>query len=162
MILKNLMSWNTIALLVMAGCISAPASDQPNVTTDQSFDGPAELPREYVNSSLKDTPAGGKTWMVHSGESLEPILGKAACGDVIQLQAGASFSGNVVVPAKNCDDSHWIILRTSAPDASLPAEGTRLTPCYAGTASLPGRPAFNCKSSINVLARVEFNGGGAS
>src|SRR5438552_4929668 len=131
-------------------------------STAARFDGPAELPREYVKSSLKDTPAGGKTWMVRSGQSLEQALSGASCGDVIQLQAGATFSGKVVVPAKNCDDAHWIIIRTSAPDSSLPPEGTRITPCYAGALALPGRPSFKCAPTANVLAKIEYNGKGGS
>ncbi len=100
--------------------------------------------------------------MVHGGESVERALSQASCGDVVQLQAGATFSGNVVVPAKNCDDAHWITIRTSAPDSSLPPEGTRITPCYAGIESLPGRPPLNCASVANVLAKIEFNGKGGS
>jgi hypothetical protein len=126
------------------------------------FDGPAELPREYVKSSLKDTPAAGKTWMVRSGQSIEQVLAGASCGDIIQLEAGGTFSGNFVIPAKSCDDSHWIVIRTSAPDSSLPPEGTRLNPCYGGVSSLPGRPQFNCASNANVLAKIEFNGNGGS
>ena len=135
---------------------------QSSASGVKNFDGPAELPREYVQSSLKDTPAPGKTWMVHAGDTLQQVLGKASCGDIIKLEAGATFSGNVVVPAKSCDDSHWIILRTSAPDSSLPGEGTRLTPCYAGVSSLAGRPRLNCSSATNVLAKIEFNGSGGS
>jgi hypothetical protein len=127
-----------------------------------NFDGPAELPREHVKSSLIDTPANGKTWTVRSGESIEKTLSDASCGDIIQLQAGATFSGKVVFPSKNCDDSHWIIVRTSATDAALPAEGTRLTPCYAGVSALPGRPNFVCPTATNVLARLEFTGKGGS
>ena len=96
--------------------------------------------------------------MVSSGQSLEQVLASASCGDIIQLQAGATFSGNFVVPDKNCDDAHWIIIRTSASDSSLPPEGTRLTPCYAGVSSLAGRPPLNCASTVNVLAKIEFNG----
>jgi hypothetical protein len=61
------------------------------------------------------------------------------------LQAGATFTGVFTLLAKNCDDSHWIIIRTSAPDSALPPEGTRITPCYSGVASLAGRPALNCR-----------------
>jgi hypothetical protein len=96
--------------------------------------------------------------MVRSGQSLEQVFASASCGDTIQLQAGATFSGNFVIPAKNCDDSHWIIIRTSVPDSSLTPEGTRLTPCYAGVSSLAGRPRLNCASTANVLAKIEFNG----
>jgi len=88
-------------------------------------------------------------------------VARASCGDTIELQAGATF-GKLLLPAKQCDDSHWIIIRTSAPDSKLPMEGTRLTPCYAGVASLPGRPSFECPSKENVLAKVEFNARGGS
>src|SRR3984885_8563299 len=153
----------TISLPAPARPISMPTANQASAPSGNgNFDGPAELPREHVKSSLKDTPANGKTWTVSSGQSLERALATAACGDIIQLQAGATFTGNIVLPNKSCNDAHWIIIRTSAPDSSLPPEGTRLTPCYAGVSSLPGRPAWQCASSNNVLAKIEFNGQGGS
>ena len=131
-----LMLLSLIQVSPVRSATSAPSSEQSN---GKNLDGPAELPREYAKSSLKDTPAGGKTWTVSSGQNLQTVLAGASCGDIIQLQAGATFSGNFVVSAKSCDDSHWIIVRTSAPDSSLPPEGTRLTPCYAGVSlSLAG------------------------
>ena len=125
-------------------------------TTSNSgnFDGPAELPRTTVQSSLADTPAPGATINVSAGANLQTALNEANCGDTIQLQAGATFNGLFTLPAKNCDDSNWIIIRSSAPDASLPAEGTRITPCYAGVASLPGRPALNCSSTQKAMVTV--------
>jgi hypothetical protein len=148
--------------LILASRLPGAILGQVSTSDGKSFDGPAELPREYVKSSLQDTPASGKTWMIRSGESFERVLASASCGDVIQLQAGATFSGNFVVPNKSCDNSHWIIIRTSAPDSSLPPEGTRLTPCYAGLSSLASRPRLNCVSTANVLAKIEFNSKGSS
>ena len=125
---------------------------------DVQFDGPAELPRVYVKSSLADTPAPGKVLAVKAGGDLQDALNRAACGDIISLEAGATFAGYFLIPNKPCDDAHWIIVRTSAPDRALPAEGTRLTPCYAGVTSLPGRPDFHCSSTENVLAKIVFPG----
>jgi hypothetical protein len=124
-------------------------------------DGPAELPRAYVQSSLRDTPAPGKIIPVRAGGDPSEALAHASCGDIIQLQAGATFD-LLPLPNKNCDDRHWIIVRTSAPDSKLPPEGTRLTPCYAGVSSLPGRPAFPCASTENVLAKIEYRKKGGS
>jgi Putative Ig domain len=124
------------------------------VVNSGNFDGPAELPRVYVLSSLANTPAPGNNSIVSAGANLQTVINNANCGDTIQLQAGATFTGNFTLPAKNCDDSNWIIIRTSAPDASLPAEGTRISPCYAGVASLPARPAFNCASIQKVMATL--------
>ncbi|MGC2328251.1 MAG: putative Ig domain-containing protein, partial [Candidatus Sulfotelmatobacter sp.] len=129
--------------------------------TNSNFDGPAELPRAYLSTTLADTPAPGSTTMVKAGGDLQGALDNASCGDTIELQAGATFTaGQYTLPAKVCDDQHWIIVRTSAPDSSLPPEGTRMTPCYAGVTSLPGRPALNCSSTQNVLAKIVYWGAG--
>ncbi len=121
-----------------------------------AFDGPAELPRAKVKSSLLDTPAPGKSKTVKASDDLQKALNDAACGDTLQLEAGAVFTGHFLVPEKHCDDAHWIVVRTSAPNSALPPEGARLTPCYAGIASLPGRPAYACATPKNVLVRIEF------
>jgi hypothetical protein len=152
--------WVVYVLLILPCAFRVESWAQSSPSNNS--DGPAELPREHVKSSLKDTPAGGKTWTVSSGQSLEQALANASCGDIIQLQAGATFTGNFVLPNKSCNNAHWIIIRTRAPDSSLPPEGTRLTPCYAGVSSLPGRPAWQCASTNNVLAKIEFNGQGGS
>src|SRR5947207_1771629 len=72
------------------------------------FDGPAELPRVTVPSSLANTPAAGSIVSVRAGGDLQTALNNAFCGDTIELQAGATFTGNFRFPAKNCDSSHWI------------------------------------------------------
>jgi hypothetical protein len=132
--------------------LSVSASGPP----PSGFDGPAELPRVYLNTTLADTPAPGATISVNAGGDLQAALNSANCGDTVQLQAGASFSGRFTLPAKTCDDQHWILIRSSASDSALPPEGTRVTPCYAGLAELPGRPALNCASTQNVLAQVSY------
>jgi hypothetical protein len=119
-----------------------------------SFDGPAELPRIEVHSALADTPAPGTVIPVNAGGDLQAALNGAHCGDTITLQAGATYTKVVTLPAKPCDDQHWIILRTNAPDGVLPPEGQRLTPCYAGVVSLPNRPAYSCPNPRNALAKI--------
>jgi hypothetical protein len=121
-----------------------------------NFDGPAELPRVTVPSAISDTPAPGAVIAVNAGGNLQTALDNAHCGDVIELQAGATFAGRFKLPAKNCDSGHWIIVRTSAPDSALPAEGQRATPCYAGVASLPGRPQYSCANPSKVMAKVQM------
>jgi hypothetical protein len=144
----------TALTFVSATAWSAAGAD-PN-----KFDGPAELPRVYVKSALADTPAPGKSILVKDSAELKSALAKANCGDTIRLQAGTEFSGNFKLPAKPCDDVHWIVLRTSSADSSLPPEGTRLTPCYAGVESLPGRPHYSCSSASNVMPKLIFDGKG--
>jgi hypothetical protein len=124
------------------------------------FDGPAELPRVYLSTTLADTPAPGPTLAVAAGGDFQAALDSAVCGETITLQAGSNFTGKYTIPAPACDDQHWIIIRTSAPDASLPPEGTRMTPCYAGVGSLVGRPAFACNLPKKVLATITYSGTG--
>jgi len=107
---------------------------------------------------MADTPSPGSSITVKAGDDLQAALNNAQCGNTIQLQAGATFTGKYRFPALSCDDQHWIIIRTSAPDTALPAEGHRLTPCYAGVASLPGRPQYACDNPQNVLAKLVVTG----
>jgi hypothetical protein len=132
-----------------------------NQSTTGNFDGPAELPRVYVQSALANTPAPGSVISVTKGGNFQQALDSAKCGDTITLQAGAVFTGSFQIPAQSCDDAHWIIVRSSAPDSSLPPEGKRISPCYAGITSLPGRPPFNCAVTNNVLAKLQFSGVGS-
>lgn len=125
-----------------------------------NFDGPAELPCVYLSTTMGDTPAPGATIAVSASGDLQTALNNANCGDTVTLQAGATFLGKYILPAKSCDDQHWIIVRTSAPDSSLPAEGTRMTPCYVGVSSLPGRPAFACPAPQKLLATIVYSGTG--
>jgi hypothetical protein len=138
----------SLAFLLIVSSVSA-----------SGFDGPAELPRIYIPTAMSNTPAPGVTTTVNAGANLQSALNSANCGDTLLLQAGATFSGAFTFPAKNCDDNHWIIVRTSSDDSLLPAEGSRLTPCYAGVSSLPGRPAFNCTSTNNVVAKLVLPSG---
>lgn len=139
-----------LSLVLMTGSAKAFGPG----TNNNTFDGPAELPRIYIQSTLAETPAPGHSIHVNAAGDLQGALNNASCGDTIELQAGASFAGTFTLPAKSCDDVHWIYIRTSASDSALPPEGIRLTPCYAGVASLPGRPDFHCTSTTNVMARV--------
>jgi hypothetical protein len=123
-----------------------------------SFDGPAELPRVLVQSALVSTPSPGKSWTVPAGGNVQTAVNNAKCGDTIYLQAGATYTGTLTLPAKACDSQHWITIRTNAPDSALPGAAARMTPCYAGVSSLPGRPSFNCSAPKKVLAKIVYNG----
>jgi hypothetical protein len=155
---------HTFICLLTCFCLLVPlgtsmaAQQAVNATSQDrssgAFDGPAELPRVYVKSSLADTPAPGRTRLAKDMNDLEKAIKESQCGDTIKLAARATFAGRLRLPAKPCDDAHWIILRTDAPDSALPPEGTRITPCFAGVASLPERPEYHCSSPTNVMAKI--------
>jgi hypothetical protein len=70
----------------------------------------------------------GQTISVPSGGNLQAALNTAQPGDTIELAAGATFTGNFVLPKKT--GSGWVWIRSSA-YGSLPARGTRVTPSNA-------------------------------
>jgi hypothetical protein len=70
----------------------------------------------------------GNTIAVPAGGDFQAALNLAQPGDVISLQAGATFVGPFTLPSKS--GTGWIIVRTSAPDSSLPPLGTRIGPSY--------------------------------
>jgi hypothetical protein len=145
-----------LSVLLVSFSTASPAS---YASTAGGYDGPAALPRVLIQAAMANTPAPGITTTVNSGGNLQAALNNAKCGDTIHLQAGATFTGVFTFPNKSCDDSHWIIVRTSSDDSLLPAQGSRLTPCYAGVSGLPGRPSFNCSLTRNVLAKLINNRG---
>lgn len=145
---------------VMFIAVTAALTFSLTATSFATMDGPAELPRVSVNSSLASTPAPGARKLVAAGANLQQALNNAHCGDTLLLQAGATFTGIYNLPAKACDAQHWIVIRTSAPDSALPPEGKRISPCYAGVASLPGRPILSCATPTKVMARLMGNKAG--
>ena len=104
-------------------------------------DGPAQLPTSCYYTGMDGTPSPGKQIRVGANSNLRAAVESAKCGDTLLLAAGASFEIKDL-PAKKCDDQHYITIRTDTPDSKLPPEGTRISPAWAGVTSLPGRPAF--------------------
>ncbi len=74
--------------------------------------------------------ASAGTIPVPPGADLQAALDRAQPGDVIVLQAGASYVGNFTLGAK--DGVDFVTLRSSTPDSQLPPEGVRVTPAMAG------------------------------
>src|SRR5262250_2270034 len=75
--------------------------------------GDPEPPRVFLDTTYV-APAG-KTINVAAGGDVQAAINKAQPGDVIKLQAGATFTGNFRLPNKNGSD--WIVIRSSAADA---------------------------------------------
>src|SRR3954470_21239391 len=74
-----------------------------------------ELPREFVDASY--IPLSGQRIHVAAGGNLQAAINAAKPGDTIELEAGASFSGNFTLPHKSIPG--WINIESSS-YASLP------------------------------------------
>src|SRR5262249_2077780 len=79
--------------------------------------GAPELPRVYLDTTY--TPPTGRTIPVAAGGDLQAAINQAQFGDVITLQAGATFTGNFTLPNKSSGGQTpgWITIRTSTPDS---------------------------------------------
>jgi hypothetical protein len=109
-------------LLAMSVVLALPST---NYAQSSSV---AERPRVFLDTTY--TPSTRQPWIVAAGGDLQSVLHQAQPGDVISLQAGATFTGNYILPVKS--GSEYITIRTSTPDSQLPPPGTRITPSHAG------------------------------
>ena len=100
-------------------------------------DGPAELPRTCLNTSLQNTPSPGtvtrvlSTVLTGGSNSLQVAYNAAKCGDTLVVAHGTKWQfgwPGMLFPSKNCDNLHWITIKT---DGTLPSEGIRIDPTYA-------------------------------
>ncbi|MGH9849754.1 MAG: hypothetical protein ACREBD_07825, partial [Blastocatellia bacterium] len=113
--------------------------------TGQVVGSEPELPRVFLDTTYVPPTRAPK--LVSAGEDLQAAINAAQPGDVLTLQAGATFTGNFTLPAKSGSD--WIIIRTSAGDSSLPPPGTRITPAYANV--MPKIVAPNGAPALTAL-----------
>jgi hypothetical protein len=113
------------ALILVGLAFAMPLLPTPMVARSEAV--PPEPPRVFLDTTL--VAPSGQTIAVASGGNFQAALNAAQPGDVITLQAGATFTGPFTLPNKG--GAGWITVRTSAPDSSLPAPGTRVNPSYA-------------------------------
>ena len=102
---------------------------------------------------LSSRPAGAATIAVSAGGNLQTALNSAQPGDVITLAAGATFTGNFVLPAKP-GSTTYITVRSAAADVSLPAATARITPAYA--AYLPKIVAAGTGAAIRTATGANY------
>lgn len=103
---------------------------------------PPAPPRTLLDTTL--TPQKRPPLVVRAGGDFQAALEAAQPGDVISLEAGAVFRGNFILPQKAVGD--WIVVRSSASDASLPSPGTRITPAFASS-----MPKLVTPNSVQVV-----------
>jgi hypothetical protein len=83
-----------------------------------------EGPRAWVDTEYM--PPTGRVIAVKAGGNVQAALDSARPGDVIMLEAGATFKGPFRLPRKHGEG--WIVVRTSVTDDRLTPRGTRVTP----------------------------------
>jgi hypothetical protein len=129
---------SAVALALTAACaaderVAAPAAESPRIgpslaLTATPVNNAPLLPKVTLSTSLLTSTSTGRTLSVKSGQSLQRAIDTARVGDVIVLQAGATFRGNFRLRKKT--GTGWITIRTSTSDANLPV-GRRVSPADA-------------------------------
>lgn len=124
--------------------------------------GIAELPREFLDTTpprptgrVLFVPAEGRVesalnafrraLRLPAGGRLQAALDRARPGDVVELQAGATFVGNFILRSKS--EGGWIIVRSSAHER-LPPAGSRVSPAH--TALMPRLATPNARPAIRT------------
>ena len=108
----------------------------------------AQLPLVYLDTTY-NLPTGGTTWAAHTSQQLSNAILNSKPGDVIVLDAGATYVGNFQLSYKSNPNNQWIYIISSAL-ANLPA-GTRVGPSSASSMAKIVTP--------NVAATFQINGG---
>jgi hypothetical protein len=109
-------AWLTVCIAAATGLVLAALGSQAIAQSP-------ELPRELVDASY--SPLTGQRIRVPAGGNLQAAINAAQPGDTIELEAGATFSGNFTLPRKSAPG--WIHIQSSS-YATLPEPGRRASP----------------------------------
>jgi len=128
-----------------------------------------ELPRVYVDTTMPTTSITKtvcSSGCDYRNDQLQQAIDDAQLGTTILLQSGATYTpldDRGFILKNKTSGSGWIIIRTSAPNTSLPPPGTRLTPAYSNVLpklvrSSVGTYALSCDTSSHHyrIIGVEF------
>lgn len=116
-------------------------------------------PQPVIESSTE----GGRIIRVPPGGNIQAALNAAQSGDIVELQAGATYSGTINLPNKPLTD--FVTIRSSAA-ADLPAE-KRVSPAQRSsmatiTSGILGRPAVQAVNGAHHyrFVGIEFTASG--
>jgi hypothetical protein len=85
-----------------------------------------QLP-ELINVPAYSLPVGGTRWQPTTAVELQAAFDGAQPGDVIELQAGMTYTGNFKIKQGSGGENGWIYVISSNAN-QLPGEGVRVSP----------------------------------
>lgn len=151
-----------ITVTAAGGGVQRAVTMTLTVTTAASAGAPFPTPPQVYIDTTWNSPVGGTTWNVgctgsptNDGKNVQTAINGASPGDIIVLQAGCTYSGNLVLPPKDPTSGNWIYIESSAL-ATLPAPGTRVGPGDA--ANMPKITTPNTSPAI-IAECVSLTGG---
>lgn len=132
-------------LLVSSMAMSVPSTKVKPAPPPPSPSGTPDLPRVFLDTRYH--PPNGNRIRVKQGDDLQVAINQARRGEILVLDAGATFIGNFELPKK--PGSGWIVITT---DTELPPQGTRVTPVTASNFASLESP--NAQPAVLIPARA--------
>lgn len=131
------------------------------------------------NTTVANTPSPGAVLTIcgsgctYNNTQLQQALSDVKCGQTLAIQENGIYpitGSGLTVATKDaahngpCNASNWITIKSAAATANLPAEGTRITPCYMGmpSSAMAGYPSYSCTTPARHVPQIIFNGTGGS
>lgn len=144
------------ALIAMAGTmflvpVAVVSPSIAQVETDTTAMLPA-MPRVLLDT--KYVAPRGRRLFVRAGDDLQAALNVARPGELLELEAGARWQGNFVLPYKPNPTRQPIVILPSR-GATLPPEGERLDP-KRHAAALPKIISPNAQPALRAAPRAGF------
>jgi hypothetical protein len=109
-----------------------------------------ELPRTYIDTKWSP-PAGGRTFRPHTADEFQRALNESNPGDIVILEAGATYPGTFTAPAKSNPQHKWIYIQGS----ELPAVKKRVDPVR-DAARMPKVVATGSAPAISILPGASY------
>src|SRR6185503_19511832 len=103
-----------------------------------------------IRTSVASPASPPQSVHLRQGDDLQAALNNAAPGDVITLEAGATFVGNYTLPNKQ--GSGLITIRSSASEDALPPSDARVSPDY--SIAMPRIVSPNASPALRAEARA--------
>ena len=135
---------STIAECTSSTIFQSTSSTYAQTTSTTEDTWTPALPQSYVDTTCS-LPVGGTTWYVNGEDDLQGYLDRAEPGDVIVLEAGATWTGNYTISARAGTGDIYVI---SSALASLP-EGVRV-----GPADAANMPKITCLNAYDVTLQI--------
>jgi hypothetical protein len=108
----------------VAGDASSP--NDAGAWTCQSVGADPNIQQTVPSLVSTDMPPNTNVVPVAASDDLQQKIAAALPGDVLELEAGATFTGPFKLPAFN--GAGWIVIRTATADATFVPRGTRVSP----------------------------------
>jgi hypothetical protein len=146
-----------------SGAAGTPALPDTALLTWNTTVANTPSPNSVVTIGAGTTGICAPAGCTYQPNQLSTAANAVTCGQTLVMQNTLYQVAGTVTFKQVCDQAHWITIARDTNDATFPAEGTRVTPCYSGipSSALPGYPAYPCTSPARHMPYIQKTSAGA-